>query len=46
MAEVQHISTTGRKQVVDLTDRVEAAIRKTKMQEGSAPSSLPARPQR
>jgi secondary thiamine-phosphate synthase enzyme len=34
MAEVLHISTTSRKQVVDLTDRVEAMIRKAKMQEG------------
>ena len=34
MAEVLHISTTARKQVVDLTDQVEAVIRKAKMQEG------------
>ena len=34
MAEVLHISTTARKQVVDLTDQVEAVIRRAKMQEG------------
>ena len=34
MAEVLHISTTARKQVVDLTDQVESVIRKAKMQEG------------
>jgi secondary thiamine-phosphate synthase enzyme len=34
MAEVLHINTTSRKQVVDLTDRVEVMIRKAKMQEG------------
>ena len=34
MAEAPHISTTARKQVVDLTDQVEAVIRKAKMQEG------------
>ena len=34
MAEVLHISTTSRKQVVDLTDQVEVVIRKAKMQEG------------
>lgn len=34
MAEVLPISTTSRKQVVDLTDRIEAVIRKTKMKEG------------
>jgi secondary thiamine-phosphate synthase enzyme len=34
MAEVLHVSTTARKQVVDLTERVEAVIRKAKMQEG------------
>jgi hypothetical protein len=33
-AEVLHISITARKQVVDLTDQVEAVIRKAKMQEG------------
>jgi hypothetical protein len=33
MAEVPRISTTARKQVVDLTDQVEAVIRKAKMQE-------------
>lgn len=34
MAEVLHISTTARKQVVDLTDQIEAVIRRAKMQEG------------
>ena len=34
MAEILHINTTTRKQVVDLTDRIEAMIRKAKMQEG------------
>ena len=34
MAEVLPISTTSRKQVVDLTDRIEAVIRKAKMKEG------------
>jgi len=34
MAEVLHVSTTARKQVVDLTEQVEAVIRKAKMQEG------------
>ena len=34
MAEVLRISTSARKQVVDLTDQVEAVIRKAKMQEG------------
>jgi secondary thiamine-phosphate synthase enzyme len=34
MAEVLHVSTTARKQVVDLAERVEAVIRKAKMQEG------------
>jgi secondary thiamine-phosphate synthase enzyme len=34
MAEVLRISTTARKQVVDLTDQVESVIRKAKMQEG------------
>jgi secondary thiamine-phosphate synthase enzyme len=34
MAEVLRISTSVRKQVVDLTDQVEAVIRKAKMQEG------------
>lgn len=34
MAEVLHISTTSRKQIVDLTDRIEAVIRRAKMQEG------------
>jgi secondary thiamine-phosphate synthase enzyme len=34
MAEVLHISTTSRKQVIDLSDRIEAVIRKAKMQEG------------
>ena len=34
MAEVLHIKTSARKQVVDLTDRIEAVIRKAKMQEG------------
>ena len=33
-AEVLHINTAARKQVVDLTDQVEAVIRKTKLQEG------------
>jgi secondary thiamine-phosphate synthase enzyme len=32
--EVLHISTTDRKQVVDLTDRIEKVIRKAKMQQG------------
>ena len=34
MAEVLHISTTSRKQVVDLNDRIEALMGKAKMQEG------------
>jgi secondary thiamine-phosphate synthase enzyme len=34
MAEVLRISTSARKQVVDLTDQVEVVIRKAKMQEG------------
>ena len=34
MAELLQISTTSRKQVVDLTDRIEAMIRKAKMHEG------------
>ena len=34
MAEIARINTTARKQVVDLTDQVEAVIRKAKMQEG------------
>jgi secondary thiamine-phosphate synthase enzyme len=34
MAEVLRISTTARKQVVDLTEQIEAVIRKAKMQEG------------
>jgi secondary thiamine-phosphate synthase enzyme len=34
MTEILRISTSVRKQVVDLTDQVEAAIRKAKMQEG------------
>ena len=34
MAEILHISSTARKQVVDLTDQDEAVIRKAKMQEG------------
>jgi thiamine phosphate synthase YjbQ (UPF0047 family) len=43
MAEIARISTTARKQVVDLTDQVEAVIRKAKIQEGLALSSLPTR---
>lgn len=34
MADVLTISTTSRKQVMDLTDRIEAVIRKAKMKEG------------
>ena len=34
MAEVLRISTAHRKQVVDLTDRIEALIRKAKLREG------------
>ena len=34
MTELLHISTANRKQVVDLTDRIEAMIRRAKMQEG------------
>ena len=34
MTELLHIRTANRKQVVDLTDRIEAMIRRTKMQEG------------
>jgi secondary thiamine-phosphate synthase enzyme len=34
MGEVLRISSTNRKQVVDLTNRIEAMIRKAKMQEG------------
>ena len=34
MAEALHIKTSARKQVVDLTDRIETVIRNAKMQEG------------
>ncbi|HSB45066.1 MAG TPA: secondary thiamine-phosphate synthase enzyme YjbQ [Nitrospira sp.] len=34
MVSVLRISTTNRKQVVDLTDRIETVIRRAKMQEG------------
>ncbi len=34
MTELLHISTANRKQVVDLTDRIEAMIRRAKMQKG------------
>lgn len=34
MSEVLHVKTNSRKQVVDLTDKVEAVIRKAKMAEG------------
>lgn len=34
MVDVIRISTTNRKQVVDLTDRIETIIRRAKMQEG------------
>ena len=34
MADVLRISTTAAKEVVDLTDRLEAMIRKAKLQEG------------
>ena len=34
MAEILSISTTSRKQAVDLTDRIETVIRKAKLQEG------------
>lgn len=34
MAEVLHIGTSRLKQIVDLTDQVEAVIHKAKMQEG------------
>ena len=34
MVEVLHVSTSNRKQVVDLTDQVEAVIRQAKVQEG------------
>ncbi len=34
MSEILKLSTTSRKQVVDLTDKVEALIRKAKLQEG------------
>src|SRR3954471_19670538 len=34
MTEVLHIHTTAPKQALDLTDQVEAVIRKAKMQEG------------
>jgi secondary thiamine-phosphate synthase enzyme len=34
MTEVLHISTTDRKQVVDLTDRITKVIRKAKIKEG------------
>jgi secondary thiamine-phosphate synthase enzyme len=34
MAEVLRVRTTDRKQVVDLTDRIEAMIHKAKMQRG------------
>ena len=34
MPELLHISTGSRKQVVDLTDRIEAVIRKAKMTDG------------
>jgi thiamine phosphate synthase YjbQ (UPF0047 family) len=40
MAEVLHVSTTARKQVVDLTEQVEAVIRKAKMQEGLCARSI------
>jgi thiamine phosphate synthase YjbQ (UPF0047 family) len=42
-AEAPHISTIARKQVVDLTDQVEAVIRKAKIQDGLALSSSPTR---
>ena len=34
MADVLRIKTSAAKEVVDLTDRVEAMMRKTKLQEG------------
>lgn len=34
MAEVLRISTSSRKEIVDLTDRVEAVIQRAKMEEG------------
>jgi len=34
MAEVLRVNTSTRKEVVDLTDRIEAMIRKAKMQQG------------
>jgi len=34
MAEVLYITTTGAKEVVDLTDRLGAIVRKSKMREG------------
>lgn len=34
MAEVLHITTTAAKEVVDLTDRLGAIVRKSKMREG------------
>jgi secondary thiamine-phosphate synthase enzyme len=34
MSEVLRVGTTTRKQIVDLTDRIEAKIRKAKLQEG------------
>ena len=34
MTEVLRVGTTNRKQVVDLTDRIEEKIRKAKLQEG------------
>jgi len=34
MSEVLHVKTSSRKQVVDLTDRVETLIRKAKIREG------------
>jgi hypothetical protein len=38
MAEVLPISTTSRKQIVDLTDRIEAVIRRAKMQDLGRPA--------
>lgn len=34
MSEILHVNTSSRKQVVDLTDRVEEAIRHAKIKEG------------
>jgi len=34
MSEVLHVNTSSRKQVLDLTDRVETLIRKAKVREG------------